>query len=213
MALLELDAAGTEALLATYPQVTVAVYASPRQTVIAGPPEKIDALIAVVEQMGRLARRIDVDVASHHPIIEPILPELRAAVADLATAEPAIPVISTTYDLTGSAPLFDADHWTANLRNPVRFSQAIAAAGQTTPPSSRSARTRCSPTPSKTSWAGTHHHSIGTLQREVDETLTFHTTSTPVTPPRCPSDAAPSRTTPTHPDHPLAPHPPLVSVP
>ena len=52
MALLELDAAGTEALLATYPQVTVAVYASPRQTVIAGPPEKIDALIAVVEQMG-----------------------------------------------------------------------------------------------------------------------------------------------------------------
>ena len=50
MALLELDAAGTEALIATYPQVTVAVYASPRQTVIAGPPEKIDALIAVVEQ-------------------------------------------------------------------------------------------------------------------------------------------------------------------
>ena len=65
----------------TYPQVTVAVYASPRQTVIAGPPEKIDALIAVVEQMGRLARRIDVDVASHHPIIDPILPELRAALA------------------------------------------------------------------------------------------------------------------------------------
>ena len=68
--------------------MTVAVYASPRQTVIAGPPEKIDALIAVVEQMGRLARRIDVDVASHHPIIEPILPELRAALADLATASP-----------------------------------------------------------------------------------------------------------------------------
>ena len=37
MALLELDAEATEALLADYPEVGVAVYASPRQTVIAGP--------------------------------------------------------------------------------------------------------------------------------------------------------------------------------
>ena len=40
MALLELDAAETEALIADHPQVTVAVYASPRQTVIAGPPQR-----------------------------------------------------------------------------------------------------------------------------------------------------------------------------
>ena len=48
MALLELDAEATEALIAEYPEVTVAVYASPRQTVIAGPPEQVDAVIAVV---------------------------------------------------------------------------------------------------------------------------------------------------------------------
>ena len=52
MALLELDAAAAEALIADYPQVTVAVYASPRQTVIAGPPEQVDAVIAVVERTG-----------------------------------------------------------------------------------------------------------------------------------------------------------------
>ena len=40
MALLELDAAGTEALIADHPEVSVAVHASPRQTVIAGPPNK-----------------------------------------------------------------------------------------------------------------------------------------------------------------------------
>src|SRR6185295_3758734 len=79
MALLELDANGAEALIADYPQVTVAVYASPRQTVIAGPPDQIDALIAAVEAQDRLARRIDVDVASHHPIVDPILPPLREA--------------------------------------------------------------------------------------------------------------------------------------
>ena len=69
---------------------------------IAGPPEQVDAVMAVVADDDRLARRIEVDVASHHRIIEPILPELRAALADLAPDEPNIPVISTTYDPTGS---------------------------------------------------------------------------------------------------------------
>ena len=128
MALLELDAEGAEALIADYPQVTVAVHASPRQTVIAGPPEQIDTLIAVVEHTGRLARRVDVDVASHNPIIEPILPELRTAIADLAPDIPTIPIITTTYDKTGPAATFDADYWVANLRNPVRFAEAVASA-------------------------------------------------------------------------------------
>ena len=66
----------------------MAVYASPRQTVIAGPPERVDAVIAAVAAQDRLARRVEVDVASHHPIIDPILPELRAALADLAPQRP-----------------------------------------------------------------------------------------------------------------------------
>ena len=41
VALLELDAPGTEALIADYPGVTVAVYSSPRQTVVAGPTEAV----------------------------------------------------------------------------------------------------------------------------------------------------------------------------
>ncbi len=128
MALLELDTAGTEALIADYPQVTVAVHASPRQTVIAGPPEQIDTLVAAVERTGRLARRVDVDVASHNPIIEPILPELRTAISDLAPTVPTIPIITTTRDGSGPAATFDADYWVANLRNPVRFAEAVASA-------------------------------------------------------------------------------------
>ena len=78
-------------MIADYPDVTLAVYASPRQTVIAGPPEQVDAVIAVVDAQDRLARRIEVDVASHHPIIDPILPELRTALADLTPQPPRHP--------------------------------------------------------------------------------------------------------------------------
>jgi phthiocerol/phenolphthiocerol synthesis type-I polyketide synthase D len=130
MALLELDAEATAELIAGYKDVTVAVFASPSQTVIAGSPDEIDAVIAVVDSQGRLARRIEVDVASHHPTIDPILPELRSALSDLTPREPRIPLISTVREDDGSAPVFDADYWVANLREPVRFSHAVAVAAE-----------------------------------------------------------------------------------
>ncbi|MGB8381657.1 MAG: acyltransferase domain-containing protein, partial [Dermatophilaceae bacterium] len=185
--------------------MSIAVYASPHQTVIAGPPEQVDAVIAVLTGVDRLARRIEVDVASHHRIIEPILPELHSALADLAPAEPAIPVISTTYDpADGVPPRFDAEHWAANLRNPVRFSQAIATAGQ-----HHATFIEISPHPLLThaitdTLAGTHHHSIGTLQRDTDDTHTFHTnlnTTHTTRPPRTEHPPEPHSAIPTTPWH------------
>jgi len=128
MALLELGAEDAERLVADYPDITVAVYAAPQQTVIAGPPEQVDAAVAVVDAQGLLARRVEVDVASHHPTVDPILAELCTALAGLKPMTSKIPLISTVGQTNGAAPAFDADYWVVNLRNPVRFSQAVAAA-------------------------------------------------------------------------------------
>src|ERR1700694_2810904 len=173
MALLELDPESTAALIADHPEVTLAVYASPRQSVIAGPPDDIDTLITSVAQQSRLARRIDVDVASHHPTIDPILPELNATLADLAPKTPAVPLISTVND-TGTAT-FDAKYWVANVRQPVRFSQAIATAGD-----NHATFIEISPQPLLShaltdTLADIHHHTVATLQRDTHDTHTFHT--------------------------------------
>jgi phthiocerol/phenolphthiocerol synthesis type-I polyketide synthase A len=179
MALIELDPDAATELIADYPDVTLAVYASPRQTVIAGPPDQVDAVIAAVSAQERLARRIEVDVASHHPTIDPILPELRDALSDLKPAAPIIPMIITTRDHSGPEPVFDADYWVDNLRNPVRFQQAVAAAG-----TELGTFIEVSPHPLLTygisdTLGTTHHHSVPTLMRDTDEsadeTLTFHT--------------------------------------
>ena len=74
-------------------------------------------------EQNTFARRVNVDVASHHAMMDPILPELKDALADLVPGFPVIPIISTVEN-AGDAPQFDADHWVANLRNPVRFSDA-----------------------------------------------------------------------------------------
>jgi phthiocerol/phenolphthiocerol synthesis type-I polyketide synthase D len=174
MALLELDADAAEALIAAYPEVTLAVHASPRQSVIAGPPESVDAVISAVAAQNRLARRIEVDVASHHPIIDPILPELRSALADLTPQPPSIPIITTTYE--DSRSVMDADYWAANLRNPVRFHQAVTAAG-----AGHHAFVEISPHPVLThaitdTLDGSGSHVItSAMNRDQAQTLFFHT--------------------------------------
>ena len=186
MALLELDAAAAEKLVADHPDVTVAVYASPRQSVIAGPPDQVDALIAIVDAQGKLARRIEVDVASHHPTIDPILPKLLSALSYLSPAAAKIPVISTT-GYTGEGPMFGAEYWLANLRNPVRFSQAVAIAAadnsnfiEISPhPLLAHAITDTlnSAAPSKNIYVG------ATVNRDNAETVGFHTQLASVRPP------------------------------
>ncbi len=203
MAFVELDAKSTEAVIADYQQVGIAVYASPRETVIAGPPEQVDAVIGRVAALNRLARRIDVDVASHHPIIDSVLPELRTALADLEPTATAIPLITTTYDHTRCpTPAFDADYWADNLRHPVRFSQAITAAAE-----HHATFIEIGPHPLLThavteTVGSAHHHSIPTLQRGTPDTLAFHTNLN-----------ATHTTSPPQTDHPPEPHPTLPTTP
>jgi phthiocerol/phenolphthiocerol synthesis type-I polyketide synthase A len=201
MALLEVSGDAAEEILADYPDVSVAVEASPRQIVIAGPPDQVDAVVAVVAAQDRLARRVDVDVASHHSIIDPVLDDLRAELADLEPQSPSIPVFVTTGGRpTDGTAVFDADYWVANLRNPVRFTQAVAAAG-----AEHGTFIEVSPNPVLTyaiddTLTDVHHHTIATLTRDDDDTLTFHThlnashtTRPPVTPhPSEPHIALPS---------------------
>ena len=188
MALLELDAGAAERLIAAHPEVSVAVYASPSQSVIAGPPEVVDELIAKVDARGLLARRVEVDVASHHATIDPILPELRTALDYLTPAGPRIPVINTA-EYPGNATMFGAQYWVANLRNPVRFSRAIAEAA-----ADHSTFIEISPHPLLThainETLGQRNARVSaTVYRDQPETLTFHTQLALVRPP---VDSAPA---------------------
>ena len=129
VALLELDAEATQQLIADYPEVSLAGYLSPRQSVVAGSVAQISAVIAAVSAGQRFARRVNMEVASHTALMDPVLPELRSALADLKPQTPTIPFISTVAD-SSATPALDADYWVANVRQPVRFAHAITTAAE-----------------------------------------------------------------------------------
>jgi phthiocerol/phenolphthiocerol synthesis type-I polyketide synthase B len=202
VALLKLDAATTEALIADYPDVSLAGYASPRQTVIAGAPERVDAVVAAVQRQNRFARRVNMEVASHTALMDAILPELGTALADLNPKTPAIPFFSTVADPT-TTPVLDADYWVANVRRPVRFSDAVAAAGQHNATFIEiSAHPMLTHAISETLESVGHHHSIGTLWRDGDDSVSFHTSlnaTHPTQPRRTPHPPEPHSVLPTTP--------------
>ncbi len=178
VALVELDADATEKLIADHPGVEVTVYSSPRQTVIAGPPEQVDAVITAVAAQDRFARRVNMEVASHTALMDPILPELAEALSGLAPDKPTIRFISTVAD-PATPPAFDARYWVDNVRKAVRFSQAVAAAAE-----QYGTFVEISPHPTMTHAITESVEAaqpdapalvLASLKRDDDETLFFHT--------------------------------------
>ncbi|MBO0913297.1 type I polyketide synthase [Streptomyces laculatispora] len=130
MATVGLDQAAVTAELAANDaeSVSVAVLSAPDSTVVAGDTAQVERLVTAWQARGIPALPIAVDVASHSPQVDPLLPELLTALSGLTPRRPSIPFYSTVLEDPHEVPAFDAAYWCANLRNPVRFSSAVAAA-------------------------------------------------------------------------------------
>lgn len=130
MATVELSGAEVAALRGRFPSVRVAVHASPRQSVVTGADPEIEELVAHVESRGGLARTLPVTVAGHSAHVDPLLGELAALLAPVTPRTPSVPHYSTVLEDPREVVPLDAGYWTANLRRPVRFAQAVAAAAE-----------------------------------------------------------------------------------
>ncbi|WP_157995831.1 type I polyketide synthase [Thermomonospora amylolytica] len=133
MAVIGGSEAEVRALAHDLPDVHPAVFSSPRQTVVTGDADQIARVLERAEAEGRLARMVKAEAAGHSPQTEPLLPELREALADVA-AEPGTPLApgiafySTALENPRGADRLDAEYWARNLRNPVRLTDALTAA-------------------------------------------------------------------------------------
>lgn len=130
MASVQLSAADVEAELAAEGTtgVTIAVLASPSATVVAGDHDQVESLVRKWEQAGVTVARVAVDVASHSPHVDVVLNDIRSELAGLQPREPTVDFYSTVGEDPRELPVFDAAYWADNLRRPVQFANAAAAA-------------------------------------------------------------------------------------
>ncbi|WP_155797909.1 acyltransferase domain-containing protein, partial [Sorangium cellulosum] len=128
MAVVELSLAEAEQALSGYEaRLSVAVSNSPRSTVLSGEPAALGQVLVALEAKGVFCRRVKVDVASHSPQVEPLREELVAALAELQPRQGAVPMRSTVTGALVSGAELDAGYWADNVRQPVRFAEAVQA--------------------------------------------------------------------------------------
>jgi len=126
MAVVELSLAEAQAALVGYEdRLSVAVSNSPRSTVLAGEPAALSEVLSKLEGAGVFCRRVKVDVASHSPQVDPLREELLSSLASLSPQPATVPMRSTVTGALLAGPELQASYWVDNLRQPVRFSEAV----------------------------------------------------------------------------------------
>jgi len=129
MALVEYSADEIKTVFSDYPGLEVCVYAAPTQTVIGGPPEQIDAIIARAESEGKFARKFQTKGASHTQQMDPLLGELSAEIQGIEARPLQTAYYSTVHEggliRAGSDAIHDVDYWKKGLRHSVYFTHGI----------------------------------------------------------------------------------------
>jgi acyl transferase domain-containing protein/acyl carrier protein len=107
--------------------VAIAAVNAPAMTVASGPSAAIEELSARLSSHGISSVRLRTSHAFHSSMMDPILSEFRALVAEVPRREPEIPYISNlTGDWVTPGQAVDSDYWVAHLRNTVRFMDGAA---------------------------------------------------------------------------------------
>ncbi|EJZ06198.1 polyketide synthase Pks13, partial [Mycolicibacterium vaccae] len=129
MALVEYSAEEIQTVFSDFKDLEVCVYAAPTQTVIGGPPDQVDAIIARAESEGRFARKFQTKGASHTSQMDPLLGELAAELQGIQANPIQVPYYSTVHEgnliRAGGDPIHDVDYWKKGLRHSVYFTHGI----------------------------------------------------------------------------------------
>jgi len=108
-------------------QVALAAINSPTAVTLSGNLAALEILGATLKDQGVFYRLLDLDYAFHSPAMDPIKPRLLMRLADLAPSPGKGMFISTVTGGELSGKELDAGYWWDNIRQPVRFNQAIDA--------------------------------------------------------------------------------------
>jgi acyl transferase domain-containing protein/acyl carrier protein len=126
MASVELPLAEAERVVAGYAnRLAVAAINSPTSTVLSGDAAALEEVVQSLQARKVSCRTLPVNYAFHSPQMEPFKDELARTLNGLSPRPATTPIISTVTGKPGAGNDFDAAYWGRNIREPVRFAEAV----------------------------------------------------------------------------------------
>jgi acyl transferase domain-containing protein/NAD(P)-dependent dehydrogenase (short-subunit alcohol dehydrogenase family)/acyl carrier protein len=128
MLAIEVSPERAESLLSEFGgQVSIAAANSPTSVTLAGDLPTLQRIEAAMQQEGTFARFLAVEVAYHSPFMDPLIPQLLDALHGIPLHSPVVPLYSTVTGGRVDGAIHDAAYWCRNMRDAVRFADAITA--------------------------------------------------------------------------------------
>ncbi|CAM3144257.1 type I polyketide synthase [Saccharomonospora xinjiangensis] len=107
--------------------VSIAACNGPNATTVSGDPAEVAALVERCTADGIRAKAVAVDYASHSAQVTELRERLLADLAPIRPGVPSIPMMSTVDVEKVDDAVLDAHYWYRNLRQEVRFDDAVTA--------------------------------------------------------------------------------------
>ena len=120
------EATVTRVVSSHFDRLDVAAVNGPRQVVLSGDTDAVDAALAELERLGHRARRLTVSHAFHSPRMDPILEDFEAEAKRIPLTRPRLPLISNLTGRSAGADVARAGYWSLHVRAPVRFGDGVA---------------------------------------------------------------------------------------
>ena len=123
-----------EPALAAYGgHVTIAAVNGPRNVVVSGRADAIDALAAEFTQAGIASRPLRTSHAFHSPLMQPIVDEFQRIAGRIAMRPPVTPIVSNLSGRAGAEWagraggdfMCDAEYWGRHILEPVQFASGV----------------------------------------------------------------------------------------
>ncbi|WP_416309428.1 SDR family NAD(P)-dependent oxidoreductase [Saccharopolyspora sp. NFXS83] len=106
-------------------RISVAAVNGPDALVLSGELAAVTELSEQLSARGHRTKRLPVSHAFHSALMDPMLDDLRAALAGISWHPPEIPVVSARTGTTVTDELATAGYWVSQVREPVRFGDGV----------------------------------------------------------------------------------------
>ncbi|MCP9807970.1 thioester reductase domain-containing protein [Cyanobium sp. HWJ4-Hawea] len=114
-----------QSLLSRHPEVQVAAYNGPANTVVSAPTSALRQLLREAETAGLTARQLAVSHAFHTKAMAPMLEAFECELSQLTFSPPQKPLVSNLTGLLAGIEMAQPEYWCDQVISPVLFAEGI----------------------------------------------------------------------------------------